>query len=69
MIYPRYRLVVCGVADVKIFLEKKSSGNKPQAEESAFRKCLASTHTDKIKLTAWNPISMENMSRYKVRNR
>jgi hypothetical protein len=67
MIYPRYWLVLYGVADVKIFLEKKGSGNKPHAEESAFRKYLASTHTDKMKLTTWNPSSKENISRYKVR--
>jgi hypothetical protein len=50
MIHPRYWLVLCGVADVKIFLEKKGGGNKPHAEEKAFRKYLASTRTSKMKL-------------------
>jgi hypothetical protein len=54
MIYPRYWLVLYGVADVKIFLEKKGSGNKPHAEESAFRQYLGSTLTDRIKSTMWN---------------
>jgi hypothetical protein len=67
MIYPLYVLVLCGVADVKIFLEKEGSGNKPHAEESALGKCLRSTHTKEIKLTAWNRSSKESMSRYKVR--
>jgi hypothetical protein len=67
MIYPRYWLVLCGVADVKIFLEKKGSGNKPHAEESAFRQYHRSTHTDKIKLTMWNSSSKEKVSRNELR--
>jgi hypothetical protein len=67
MIYPRYWLVLCGVADVKIFLEKKGCGNKPHAEENAFRQCLGSTHTDKIKLTMWNSNSKEKISSHELR--
>jgi hypothetical protein len=67
MIYPRYWLVLYGVADVKIFLEKKGSGNKPHAEESAFRQYLGSTLTDRIKSTMWNPNSKENISRHEAR--
>jgi hypothetical protein len=33
----RYWLVLYGVADVKIFLEKKGRGNKPHEEKRAFR--------------------------------
>jgi hypothetical protein len=66
MIYPLYWVVLYGVADVKIFLGKKDSGNKPQAEESPFRQYFASTRTDKMKLTTWNPNSKENISRHEV---
>jgi hypothetical protein len=40
-------VILCGVADVKIFLEKKGGGKKPHVEESALEKCLGSTHTNK----------------------
>jgi hypothetical protein len=64
--YTRYWLVLYGVADIKIYPEKKGGGDKPHEDESAFRKYNTSTRNDKMKLTTWSP-TQKNTSRYKMR--